>query len=123
MRVLTNSSSTLTHTSTFTAAISRKRYHAADRIPATHPQTAECATSNTQQDVTDWMLRHPCQSAAAAAKVGRNSIVRYRPDDRQRHRTRAAIRQHPLVQTLHVSHELLGLAVRANGETALAQFE
>jgi hypothetical protein len=30
--------------------------HAADRIPTTHSQTAEGATGDAEQDVTDWML-------------------------------------------------------------------
>jgi len=31
-------------------------YHAADRIPAAHPQTAERASGDTKQNVTDRML-------------------------------------------------------------------
>jgi len=81
------------------------------------------ATGDTQQDVTDRMFSRSRQGSAASAKIGRNGIVRNRADDCQRHRTRGAIRQHPLVQTLDVSHELLGLAIWANGEPALAEFE
>src|SRR5438094_9607786 len=90
--------------------------YAANGIPAAHPQTAKRATD---QDVADRMLGRSQQDAAAPAKIGRNSIVRNHTDNRQRDRARAAIRQHALVQTLHISHELLCLALRADAEAAL----
>ena len=93
--------------------------YAANGIPAAHPQTAKRATGDTDQDVADRMLGRSQQDAAASAKVGRNSIVRNHTDNRQRDRARAAIRQHAFVQTLHVSHELLCLAVRSDAEAAL----
>src|SRR5438093_2344051 len=98
-------------------------YHAADRIPTTHLQTAEGATGDTEQDVTDRMPCRPRQGPAAAPKVGRDSIVRNRTDDCQRDRARAAISQHSLVQTLRVRHELLGLPVGANPKTPLPKLE
>src|SRR5262245_6998926 len=69
------------------------------------------------------MFRRSRQGPAAAAKVGRNSIVRNCPDDRQGDWACVAIGQHPLVQSLDVRHELLSLAVRANSETALPEFQ
>ena len=43
-------------------------YDAADRIPAAHPQTAECATGDTEQDVTDRMFRRSRQCSAACGQ-------------------------------------------------------